>query len=844
MANKSKKSSDFPGRNNIDRFVSYEEKIKDDYQRQKDYLDRLDMWYGDYRNRDEAKKFDINYNLFNGRLDTKLYENPTCFNIEGERIEMSVSNINHYPIISQVANAMYGEQLSRPFKPYAVHMGTYAKTLRKKKWNELIKQLFNQRVLAPLEQSISQRMLEQLQVTDPQLLTPEQAQQIQQTVQQEIEAQTPKEILDFMRNDYQTPTEKQGNMFIKYLNDYLDLNTVQRDGFKHAIPTGRECYYIGDSHGEPIMELCNPKYITCGGSQHTEWYQDMDWVKYEQWLSFEAAVQKYSEELSADNYRLLEEYAEPIGGLNRSDAYKRDGATERVMYELSVDDGYYLQKYGDVNLKTKRGQSRMSQIYSEVSRKYGGTYGSSFSKFGVREARFAWKDKRKLKRVKRLVDGKTEKYWLDEHYEPTSQDIEVTDVWVDEVWEATKLGTGPEAIYLNIRPVPNQFKSIFNPYDVELPFVGRNYSTLMNNSEPVAPIDMAKAWQLEFDVTMAQLKHELATDVGKVFIMLMNMKPDNMKWQDWLSTMKNTKLLLAAPNKHGMSGIDPQILRGVDLGRTSEIASKIQLLDYFRNNIIESMFFNQARMGAVGQYSNAVNTQVNQSASYNQTEGFFETHRLIVEKALNSLMNRAKHVYRDRPEKIAQIMDDIGALDFELAQNFWYQELGVKFSTSSADLDKVKELKQRSLELIQNGMSFDGILELTLADTPSEIISIFKKESAKIEQARAESMQVEMQRMETEKQTKLEEAAIKQQGKLQETREVLASQERRAVIGIQQFGIQADADRDGRADSLEKTEMELEFKREVEAVKKGQKDRELDLEEMKVKGTLENNKKS
>jgi len=290
-----------------------------------------------------------------------------------------------------------------------------------------------------------------------------------------------------------------------------------------------------------------------------------------------------------------------------------------------------------------------------------------------------------------------------------------------------------------------------------------------------------------------------------------------------------------------MSNIDPQILRAVDLGRTNEIASKIQLLEFFRQGLMRSMFFNEARMGSIGQYSNAVNTQVNQSASYNQTEGFFETHRLIVEKMLNGLMNRAKHVYRDREEKLSVIMDDVSAVDLELMQNFWYEEVGVKFSTSTDEINRIEQLRAQSMAFIQNGMSFDSILELVMAKTPSDIMSIFKKESKRIEQQRQEALQAQAQQAEADRQSKLQEIQIKEQA--QTERKLIDAEVKKlqATLGIEQWRAQVDADQDGRADSIQRAEMEIRHKKAVEDRKAQQKDRELDIKEMEAESRANKN---
>jgi hypothetical protein len=139
------------------------------------------------------------------------------------------------------------------------------------------------------------------------------------------------------------------------------------------------------------------------------------------------------------------------------------------------------------------------------------------------------------------------------------------------------------------------------------------------------------------------------------------------------------------------------------------------------------------------------------------------------------------------------------------------------------------------MAFIQNGMSFDSILELVLAKTPSDIMSIFKKESRKAEAIRKENLQIQQQQAEADRQAKLQEVQIKEQAELKKKEMDMAIKQMQASLGIEQWRAQADADQDGRADSLEKADMEIAFKDKVETKKAEQKDRELDLKEMEIK---------
>lgn len=372
----------------IPRRASYKKKIAKDFQRQKDIIDILDMWHGDYRNESEIEKFNINYDLLNGRLDIKLYDDPICIQMENEKVKMDDISITHYPLISQVASAILGEQILRPFKPLAKDTGEYSQTLRNKKFNELLRELIQGQIVNPIRDEVTTSYLTQIQNNPDFQLDEEQVQQMQLEIENRIKEKTPEDVLDFMANDFRTPIQRQAQQLMDYFVEFLDLKHLQNDGFKHALATGREVYRISEEHGEPVMILCNPKYITWGGSQNTEWVQDAAWCKYEQWLTIEEAQQKFAEELSTKTIDELKGFIEPIGGFKNVGDPNKDNVQRRMMIDLSTDPKL-AQEYSDVNYKTKHGQKRITDLYRDIINKYGGEYGTAFSNYGVREAHFA-----------------------------------------------------------------------------------------------------------------------------------------------------------------------------------------------------------------------------------------------------------------------------------------------------------------------------------------------------------------------------------------------------------------------------------------------------------------------
>lgn len=819
----------------IKRRVSTKKKTASSFKRQRAIMDAYDYDVrGQYRDFNRIKNYQINYDLFNGRLDTEMYSDPVCFNVGKEEVTMEGHTINHYPLISQIANAMYGEIQNRPISPIAIDSGPSGINFRNRKINELIRELVQTEIIQPTQQMVQQKYFKQYGITDPFALSVEEQKQVMADIQSRTDRLTPEKIVDFISNDLMTPNQRVVQQLSNYLFGRLDIKDKIRENGKHAICTGESIYYVGERYDQPVFDVVNPMYFSAYGSQNTEWYQEMSWARYEQWLTVPDLMQRFALDFTEANLRDLEKMVEPIGGLENVGDPRYDKVQERVMYEMSINSDI-ARKYDGINYKTKEGSGQFQRLYRDVIAKYGEDKGHALWNYGIRVANITWRDKRPLTVVTRIENDKKVKYYRDEHYEEQSGDYSVERIWVDEVWEGDKVGSvAGKEYYLNIHPIPGQYKSVYNPFGVDLPYYGKQYNTHMNNSKNVSPIDLGKPWQMEFDVTMSNIKHDMATDLGKVLILPMMLKPENIKWQDWMNTIKNGKIALTQLSRHGVT-FDDRLVRNIDLSKTSDIAGKMATLQFNFQQLVRSMNFNEARIGAVGQYTTNENIVQSTSASYNQTESFFNTHFKVAEKALNALVNRTRILYKNKPDA-DYVYDDIARILANITPDGWFEPWGVKLSLSSGDMQKMEQIRNNILGFIQNGMSFEGILSLMLADTPSEITDTVRKETKKQEEKRQQEMAMIQQQQEAERQSnqQIELAKLQQKSELEMAK--LQSQERRAEINSEIFRKQADVDNNKIPDTIQKAlldikaeENELAKKLEIEREKLRIKEKELEL---------------
>lgn len=818
----------------VKKLVSHHKKQANSFRRQKDIISYIDNYYG---GRDIAKieKLNINFDLYNGRLDGGLLDDPLTIKMGKEEVNLEQNSITHFNFTSQIARAMHGEGKGRPFNPVALDKSPRAQSMRRAATHDLTAQYIASYIQAPLREKIFQEYMQEYGIQDVRQLTPEMQQQLQADIQQREQARTPSEIIDFMSNQFSTTHERGAQQMLDFLVEFLGLQQKRDDLFKYGIITGEEAIYIGERNKDVVFDILNPKHFTWSGSQHTVRYEKGDWGKYEEWFSVEAILQRHAMTLTKKDRKRLEDYIEPMGGLANIGNFEYDPIQRTVMYDLSDSRNPNRELYEKMNIGRREDNNLLMGMYANAVKKWGLSYGTAISNYGVRETRVAWRDKRKLKYVTRRNPntGEKETYWLDEHYTPQPKDIEVKEVWLDEVWEGTKIGTFDDGIYTNIKPVTAQYKSIFDPFDVDLPFYGMAFNTHGNNSRNISPIDLGKTFQKEIDATMANIRFDMATDIGKVFMMDLSMKPENWTWQEFLDSIKTAKMAPINTNQSG-APVDAHSAKAIDMSRVGDIAAKLQYLSVLRSNLVQAMLFNDARIGSISEYATNTNTQANQNASYNQTEDLFDSHRLVFERALNGLVNKAKTVYKDQPHRHEVIFDDVTLAEVKANPDFWYEASGVYISLSTEDLSNVNNIKNLALTLSQNSMSPQTIVELSLAKTPSDIKSIMRKEQQRIQQAQQAQQQALAQEAQLQRQQELEDKQIDHANKVALQRMSDESKEHRSMLEASKFERMADVDNNKQADSVERAEIEDERKRDEAKANKELKEKELALKEREV----------
>lgn len=799
---------------------SYEAKSRNDFkwlEYMGDYFD-----YGFEANYDYVQNVELNSNLFKGRgipqSDIANFLKRTANN---GQIDLSYANIPHVDILGEIANSMDGIQRNRPFSPIVIDTGPLEGNERRSKHLELIQQYLSSTIIPKYQEEATMRVFSKYGIQNPMQLSPDEQMQVQSEIQQMQQEITPERIDDYMRRDYQSPRSKQLTELLQVLTEEFDIKDLTDDGFQMALISGLEVYYQGIRGGQLVLELVNPKNIIYGDYDSCRWVQDAMWVKHCDNLPVVEILKRYGDELNSSQIRKIKDAT-----VNMDD---REDLENARLVGIMGDDS----EVSDIDLRTMQGQWE----YHMVKKKYGVSVNANI--LDVKHICFQSIDEAKY--VTRIVNGKKRGFYTGRDYEMNKLkgDIEVKEIKVPQVFQVTKIETGTDPIYVNKGEVPYSYRSLENPFKVQLPYIGAKYNKTMGNGEMVSQVDLGKQGQYKYNTTHAKMEQEESTDFGKVMSLVLSLKPSKYKVEEWLDMIRQQKLLLIG-EAEGNGQLDPnalQAIRHIDLSTVDKIASYIAKLEQIRQETARAMRFNNAMLGQSSPYESIANQQSNINLSSNQTRGIYTFHDSIVEKLLTALLQTSLVYYKDKPFKRSWIMSDLSVGTLELDPDLIHaSEVGVYLSLNIKDIQDTEQMKMDAHALIQTGeIDFEDWARIRMAKSTSELLNISRMSKRKRQEMMAQQQQAVQEAEEKARQFQMALKQMEIQAEMNKEQMNNQTKIQTATIGADQFRRAYDINLDNINDANQRMEMDLKYKRE-----KDREDRKLQLiklaiEEAKVK---------
>jgi hypothetical protein len=660
----------------------------------KQVIDELEKisYTDNYNGRSGRYKKQINYDLYNGKLNEEDFE--YVVNPYGFKEHEFPANLQHYDIMSPKINLLLGEEIKRPFNFKVVSRNPEAISEREEKEKEMMMTLLKAKIAAAVTGD--------------------------EDIQEEAK-KTPQEIQRYIRYSYQDTRQKIGQQSLEYLQDKLSTKHLFSEGFKHALISGEEIYWVGIVNGEPHMRVCNPLDITVLLDPDSWFIEDAQAIIEERWLTIGTIIDEF--DLDAKQIDKLEA---THGGRTRT--YMEGGGVNypHSSFFIQGEEAYY----NDTAYKRSRDGD--------------GT---------VRVLRCEWKSMRKLGFfTTTLEDGKEDSNYVDELFSIPDHATKSKGIytwedefgvstlewtWVNEYWEGTKIG---DDLYVDIQPKPNQRRDMDNPSKCKSGYTGYIYNAM--NSESVSLVDRMKPYQYLYDIIYYRLELALAKSKGRVAVMDIAQVPASEGWNvdKWMYYLDALGVMFINSKEEGKRGDTSQFnqFQAIDLTLGNQIQQHVALLSQIEDKLGELSGVSRQRQGQIQSRELVGNVERAVTQSSHITEYWFTYHNEVKERVLEGIMDIARIAWR-KGKKVQYVLDDMAQVFFTVdGIQFANSEYGIFVSDADKDSKNLESL--RSLSQIALQADKVNLSEVAMMLNTESIVDI-QKRLEEAEERRAQQIQ-------------------------------------------------------------------------------------------------------
>ena len=648
------------------------------------------------------------YNLYNSIFDEKDFKKITNpFKVE-EGFPATPQDFN---IIRPKIDLLSGEETKRPLNFRVVRT--------------------SQEATSELMETQKQLLMQYMQAAVMAQMGPEEQQQFQEQLQNG-EIMPPEQIAKYMDKDYKDVIENTAYHTLTYLREKLGIDNEFIKGWKDALISGQEVYYVGVLNAEPYMERVNPMYFSYDKSPDLEFIEDGAWCCRKMRLPITEVYDRYYDKFTEKDLIKLEELINAVPANNLGEHGIRDDFRG---IQLHFHDNPIYDEKGNHNVNVWH---------------------------------CCWKSFKKINYVTTQDEqGQMQVDIVDETYQPTGNEISIEPDWVIEVWEGYRCSND---LYFGIQPIEYQHVSIDNPNSQKLPYCGAIYSN--TNSRPRSLVSILKPLQYMYIVLWYRLELAIARDKGKVVNMDVTQIPKSMgitvdKWMHYLSSVGVNFInpydtQWNVPGREGGKPAQFNQITALDLTMSNVIAEYIQLMDKIEQLAGTISGITEQRQGAISTSELVGNVERSVTQSSHITEPLFWVHAQVKRHVLNMLLNTAKGAWQATGKDKLQYIFDNGERAFlNVTQKFYYEDMDVFVSDTSKDLENIQKLQQLIQPAMQNGASLLEAAEILTNDNFNII-----KQKLKDMQTRQEQQAQQQQQAQAEQEQKIQE--MQNQAKEQE----------------------------------------------------------------------------
>lgn len=271
--------------------LSFAEKVKNDNQWTKDTIDCLVINYANERGSmnpgaTDYDRMHSNYQLFNNQLNQKDFEkecDPLGIDAGQFKDEIMPYNKTYNKI-----QVLLSDEMRRPFNFRAVLTNSEGIKSKMAYKDSLLREYVYsqiQQVTSSLDQNFNPEISKQYgSVMDPE------------------------EIDKYMSTKYLDSVEITANKLLRHFSKALLVQEKKNDAYKHALLSGYEYAYIGESNGEPVLDIPNPLGMFYHKSPETKYIQDGLFAGFRTYMTTGDVLDRFSEYLTEDDLTKIDAF--------------------------------------------------------------------------------------------------------------------------------------------------------------------------------------------------------------------------------------------------------------------------------------------------------------------------------------------------------------------------------------------------------------------------------------------------------------------------------------------------------------------------------------------------------
>ena len=788
--------------------------------------------------RRNARRLLKNYKLANGIIDKTDYmveddnEQAELIDILTRQDETALE-LKFYPIIPNVVNVMVGEFAKRADRIMyrAVDDLSYNEMMEEKR------AMVEDHLIAYAEQKLIQNMIAQgADPNDPEL---------QQRMQQQIKSLP--EIQQFFTKSYRSMYEQWATHQHKVDEERFFMKELETTGFRDMLTTDREFWHFRMLEDDYEVELWNPVLTFYHKSPDVRYVSQGNWVGKIELITLSDIIDKYGYMMTDEQLEALEHIypvksaGYPILGQQNDGTFY--DATRSHEWNTNMPSLGMRQFMSVTDNFLSMGDDLITQITSQSEDLIDyGTYQM------LRVTTVYWKSQRMVGHLTKITeDGMIIQEVVTEDYKITEKPIYNTSlnknktaetlvfgehiewIWINQVWSGIKIGpnrpsfygsadvNGVQPIYLNIKPVPFQFKGDFTLYGCKLPVEGSVFSD--RNSKSVSLVDKMKPYQIGYNMVNNQIADILIDELGTVIMMDQNALPKHSMGEDWgrgnfakaYVAMKDFQMLpLDTSITNTENALNFQHYQVLNLEQSQRLMSRIQLANYFKQQAFETIGISPQRMGAVNAQETATGVQQAINQSYSQTEMYFVQHSEYLMPRVHQMRTDLAQYYQSkRPSVRLQYMTTMDErVNFQInGTDLLARDFNIFCTTKVNTRQVMDSIRQLAMSNNTSGASIYDLGNLIKAESMAEITHVLKEVEEKVQgqqqQAQESAKQIEEMRQQAESE--------RQQQKLQWDAEQKALDRQNAVdvaeVRSAGFGAMKDLDNNQQNDYMDSLEV-------------------------------------